>query len=71
VVDIRLGPGPDGIFVAERLRHLYGCGIVFMSGSGERETRERALSVEGAVFLAKPVDPDSLVRHVRNMTDRT
>ncbi|WP_207482385.1 response regulator [Arenibaculum pallidiluteum] len=67
VIDIRLGPGPDGIHVAERLRERHVCGIVFVSGSGEQETLERISRVEGAVFLQKPVNPAALVQHVRTM----
>jgi DNA-binding response OmpR family regulator len=70
VVDIRLGPGPDGIEVAERLSALHRCGIVFVSGSGERETIDRALSVKGAVFLQKPVDPEALVSRLRTLLSR-
>jgi two-component system, response regulator PdtaR len=70
VVDIRLGPGPDGIEVAEQLSALHRCGIVFVSGSGERETIDRALSVEGAVFLQKPVDPEALVSRLRTLLSR-
>jgi DNA-binding response OmpR family regulator len=70
VVDIRLGPGPDGIEVAERLSALYRCGIIFVSGSGERETIDRALSVEGAVFLQKPVDPEALVSRLWTLLSR-
>jgi two-component system, response regulator PdtaR len=70
VVDIRLGPGPDGIEVARQLSALHRCAIVFVSGSGERETIDRALSVEGAVFLQKPVDPEALVSRLRTLLSR-
>lgn len=65
VVDIRLGPGPDGISVAEALLEAYGCRVVFLSGSGERETVERAGAVPGSVFLQKPVNPQVLVDRVQ------
>ncbi|WP_207485196.1 response regulator [Arenibaculum pallidiluteum] len=67
VIDIRLGPGPDGIRVAERLRKDHRCGLIFVSGSRERETLERISMVEGAVFLQKPVDPTALVEHVKGL----
>jgi DNA-binding response OmpR family regulator len=70
VVDIRLGPGSDGIEVARQLSALHRCAIVFVSGSGERETIGRALSVEGAVFLQKPVDPEALVSRLRTLLSR-
>ena len=66
LIDIRLGPGPDGIQVAERLLDAYGCKTVFASGSGERETVERANRVPGSMFLQKPVDPKRLVRCIRD-----
>ncbi|WP_207481866.1 response regulator [Arenibaculum pallidiluteum] len=67
VIDIRLGPGPDGIHVAERLREDLRCGVIIVSGSCERETLERISGVEGAVFLQKPVDPTTFVEHVKGM----
>ncbi len=67
VVDVRLGPGPDGIHVAERLVLAHGCRVVFVSGSGERETLERARGVAGSTFLQKPLDPDALVASLREV----
>lgn len=67
VVDIRLGPGPDGIEVARHLQDLYRCRIIFVSGSGERETVDRARTIEGSVFMQKPVDPDALIRRLKEL----
>ncbi len=75
LLDIRLAGGDDGITLAGRLREAVpNLAVVFLTGSGDPETRRRATAVAPGAFLQKPVSPEALVNAVRaalGHTDRT
>jgi DNA-binding response OmpR family regulator len=64
LVDIRLGPD-DGVALGHELAQRHGIPVIFLSGSGDPETRRRANALAGAQFLQKPFRVDQLVRAVR------
>jgi DNA-binding response OmpR family regulator len=66
LVDIRLADGDDGIDLARRLHADTGTPAVFLSGSGDPETRARAATVPARGFLQKPFRVDQLVALVRS-----
>ena len=64
-------PGVDGYELLARLRRLPGLErvpVIALSGYAMDEDRERALAAGFNVHLAKPVDPEELVRVVRRLT---
>jgi len=69
ICDIRLGR-EDGVELVRRLRERRDVGVVFVSGLGDDETVERALSTGPAGFVQKPMKPETLVRKVREALPR-
>ena len=69
VLDIRIKGEADGVELAGRLKATAPLGVVFLTGSGEPETRRRAMAV-GDAFLMKPFTEDSLIGHIRALLDR-
>jgi signal transduction histidine kinase len=70
VSDISM-PGVDGYTLLEQLRRmpgLEGVPAIALTGHALDEDRERALAAGFTVHLAKPVDPDELLRVVRRLT---
>jgi signal transduction histidine kinase len=66
VVDIGL-PGVDGYEVARRLRAAAGdhrIGLIALTGYGQAEDRERALSAGFDMHLSKPVQPQHLIEAI-------
>jgi two-component system OmpR family response regulator len=66
ICDIRLGR-EDGVELVRRLRARRDVGVVFVSGLGDDETLERALSTGPAGFVQNPMKPDLLVHKVREV----
>jgi DNA-binding NarL/FixJ family response regulator len=66
LLDIRLAGGDDGITLASRLRSVApDLPVVFVTGSGDPETRHRAAAVSPSAFLQKPASPDALLSAVK------
>ncbi len=55
LMDISLAGEMDGIRAASELRGISKAGVVFTTGYGTDEIRERALSVSNSLFLTKPI----------------
>jgi DNA-binding response OmpR family regulator len=70
VVDIGL-PDIDGIELARRLREERNIGIIFSTGFGDTETRQRMQTIESARFVQKPLHPDELTALVLEVLRRT
>ena len=59
LTDLNLGPGMDGVVLAQRVRELRPeLPVVYASGSYNRLDQFKA--VPGATFIAKPYNPDRL-----------
>jgi DNA-binding NarL/FixJ family response regulator len=68
LLDIRLAGGDDGVILAGALRSaLPNLAVVFVTGSGDPETRQRAAAVTPSAFLQKPVSPETLLHTVRSV----
>jgi CheY-like chemotaxis protein len=64
-------PGVDGYTLLAELRRMPGLEAVpaiALTGHAMDEDRERALAAGFSVHIAKPVDPEELLRVVRRLT---
>jgi DNA-binding NarL/FixJ family response regulator len=70
LVDIRLRGPMDGIEVAQLLLKRFGVPSIFLSGIGDDQTIERALTVSSLGFLQKPFLPSQVFEAIdRALTD--
>lgn len=62
ILDIRLKGETDGVDLADAIRASgLGASIIFISGSGDPETKARAEAVEPLAFLQKPFSDAKLL----------
>jgi DNA-binding response OmpR family regulator len=69
ILDIMM-PGIDGFEVCERLRadeNTNSLPIIMLSAKTDRESVKRGLNLGANKYLTKPVGPDELTRHVREV----
>ncbi len=64
VLDVAM-PDLDGLALQERLVHLPGLAVVFLTGHGDIPMSVRAVKAGAVDFLTKPVKRDDLLRAVR------
>ncbi len=67
ILDIRM-PAGDGFSVAERLRKsddTSAIPIIFLTGSPERNSQERAEELGARFYIKKPYDPEELLDAVK------
>ena len=67
ILDIRM-PAGDGFSVAQRLRksiHTFQIPIIFLTGSPEKNSEQRAQEVGARFYIKKPYDPEELLDAVR------
>ncbi len=67
ILDIRM-PAGDGFSVAERLRKsddTSAIPIIFLTGSPERNSQERAQELGARFYIKKPYDPEELLDAVK------
>jgi DNA-binding response OmpR family regulator len=65
ILDIEMEGGIDGYETCRRLRLIEACRetpVIFLSGHDELDDRLRAYDAGGDDFMAKPFDPDEVVR---------
>lgn len=68
-MDVNLGPGPNGIEVARRLRGVREVPIVFVTAYTDPKTKqEMAKAAVGSVVLAKPVSLGYLAQAIEAVT---
>ncbi len=60
LMDIELSGETDGIETAKELKSLHNIPVVFVTGSYDNDTIERAKQVEPMGYLIKPVDVQEL-----------
>ena len=66
LTDLNLGPGMDGVALAQRVRELRpDLPVVYASGTYHR--LDEFAAVPGATFLPKPYNPDRLCTVIRQM----
>ena len=69
ILDIMM-PGIDGFEVCERLRadeNTNSLPIIMLSAKTDSESVKRGLNLGANKYLTKPVGPDELTRHVREV----
>jgi DNA-binding response OmpR family regulator len=67
ILDIRM-PAGDGFSVAEKLKGsspTWNIPVIFLTGSPERNSEERAMEVGARFYIKKPYDPEELLDAVR------
>ncbi len=65
VVDVQLAGQPDGVAFARALLRQRWLPLIFLTGTTDEATFERAKAVHPAAFLNKPFRPIELVQQVR------
>jgi two-component system, response regulator PdtaR len=70
ILDIGL-PDLDGVELAKRLRAKHDVAILFVTGFGDAETRQRIEAVAGAGYLQKPLHPVELTTLVAKLLRST
>jgi CheY-like chemotaxis protein len=73
VLDIRM-PAGDGFTVAERLKqakNTHFIPIIFLTGSPEKKSEERAMGLGARFFVKKPYDPEELLDAIWRALDNT
>ncbi|MBK9756278.1 MAG: PAS domain S-box protein [Nannocystis sp.] len=60
LMDINLGPGMNGIDVAEQLRAVIDVPVVFVTAYADPMLTERAVATEGFAYVVKPFLPEVL-----------
>lgn len=65
LMDVRLGPGPDGIEAALYLRRELNIPSIIATGSMDEENRRRAAPAAPLAWLPKPYTGDDLIATVQ------
>jgi FixJ family two-component response regulator len=65
ILDVRM-PGMDGLELQRQLAASHHIPIIFITGHGDEDTRERALQAGAAGFLAKPFSEEALLSAVHS-----
>ena len=69
LMDCCLGCENSGFDAARRIRSICVSPIVFMSGLEEKEIEDQLGAFERCAFLAKPFNPEALVRIIETTLD--
>lgn len=69
LMDVRLGPGKDGIDAAITLRQDLDIPAIIATGSMDDENRKRAAPAKPLAWLPKPYTPEDLVATVTRALD--
>jgi len=70
IVDVKM-PKHDGIYLMKKIKEQWpDIPIIVMSGYSTTETIQEAFQVGAASFIAKPFEPDELVKTVRQIIEK-
>jgi len=70
IVDVKM-PKHDGMYLMEKIKERWpSIPIIVMSGYSTTETIQEAFKVGAASFIAKPFEPDELVKTVRQIIEK-
>ena len=67
VMDVRLHSFLDGIDAVSRLRFISPVPVIYLTAFSTPDVVRRGEATRPSAFLAKPVDPDVLVRTIRTV----
>ena len=75
LMDIELGGYLDGIETSSRIRSIYNCPILYITGLSDHETYERSKGTDPSWFIMKPFTPHELMVSIdmalyRNATEK-
>ena len=65
LMDINLKGEIDGIDAAKQILKKKNVPIIFMSGNDDAETKKRALSINPAGYLNKPINQKKMIAQIR------
>ncbi len=71
LLDVRM-PGKDGLQILEEIQadpQLRGIPIVMLTADAQESSEWRARDLGAIAYIAKPVDPDDLLRVVRRVLE--
>jgi DNA-binding response OmpR family regulator len=72
ILDIRM-PAGDGLSVAERLKHsssTLSIPIIFLTGSPEKDSEEKAMTLGARFYIKKPYDPEELLDAIKRALEK-
>ncbi len=72
ILDVRM-PAGDGFSVAEKLkqaRNTLPIPVIFLTGSPEKDSEERAMTLGARFYVKKPYDPEELLDAVRRALEK-
>jgi len=72
LLDIRM-PAGDGFSVAEKLRNSLNTSsipVIFLTGSPERNSEEKAMSLGARFYIKKPYDPEELLDAIKRALEK-
>ena len=67
LLDIRM-PAGDGFSVVEKLKHspsTFSIPVIFLTGSPEKDSEERAMTLGARFYIKKPYDPEELLDAIK------
>jgi len=67
ILDIRM-PAGDGFSVADRLKrsmHTFSIPVIFLTGSPEKNSEQKAMELGARFYIKKPYDPEELLDAVK------
>jgi DNA-binding response OmpR family regulator len=72
ILDIRM-PAGDGFSVAEKLKEsatTVAVPVIFLTGSPEKNSEEKAMAVGARFYVKKPYDPEELLDAIRRALEK-
>jgi DNA-binding response OmpR family regulator len=72
ILDIRM-PAGNGFGVAEKLKHsasTFSIPVIFLTGSPERNSEERAMTLGARFYIKKPYDPEELLDAIKRALEK-
>lgn len=73
ILDVMM-PGMDGFAVCENMRgdeRLAQIPVIMLSAKTDVQSKQRGLKAGAAKYLTKPISPDELTHHVRDLLSRS
>ena len=67
ILDIRM-PAGNGFSVAQRLKrstHTFTIPVIFLTGSPDKGSEEKAMAIGARFYIKKPYDPEELLDAIR------
>ena len=72
LLDIRM-PAGDGFSVAEKLKHsknTLSIPVIFLTGSPERDSEDKAMTLGARFYIKKPYDPEELMDAIKRALEK-